>query len=134
MRKVCSHWALGFSSPVITSQPYSSSASMNTFHVPMLIMGSMVNTMPGTSRQHVRASVAEVHHLGLLVELKPHAVAAQVAHHPVVVFLGVLLYGVAYVAHEAVRLGGLGPYLEALPGHPYELLLLGCCLSDDIHA
>ena len=30
-------------------QPYGSSASMNTFHVPMLIIGSMVNTIPGTS-------------------------------------------------------------------------------------
>src|SRR5574344_395102 len=44
---VCSHCALGSSSSVTTVQ--SSSESMNTFHVPILIIGSMVNTIPGTS-------------------------------------------------------------------------------------
>ena len=47
--RVCSHWALGISSSEITSQPYGSSASTKTRHVPILIIGSMVNTMPGTS-------------------------------------------------------------------------------------
>ena len=47
IKNVCSHCAEGNSSSVMTVQP--SALSTKTFHVPVLIIGSMVNTMPGTS-------------------------------------------------------------------------------------
>ena len=45
-----------------------------------------------------------------------------------------LLYGMTYVTHEAVWLGGLHAYLQALLGHAHQLLLLGSGLAHDEHA
>jgi hypothetical protein len=52
-----------------------------------LIIGSMVNTMPGTSFFE-RARAAVVQHLRLFVELAADAVAAELAHDRKAVVLG----------------------------------------------
>ncbi len=72
-------------------------------------------------------------HFGVFVELQPHPVAAQIAHHRESVFLGVLLNGIAYVAHETKGVRRLHAYLQALFRHTHQLFLFGSCFSDDEH-
>ena len=75
-----------------------------------------------------------MHHVGLLVELQSNAMTTEVAHDAIVILVGVLLYGVTDVAHEAVRLSCLHTNLQTFLSHTHQLLLLGCCLADDEHA
>ena len=72
-------------------------------------------------------------HFGLFVESIAYPMATQVAHHTVVVFLGVLLDGLADVVDKAPRLGSLHTDFQALLGDTYQLFLLGRCLTYYIH-
>ena len=73
-------------------------------------------------------------HLRLLMELQSYAVSAEVADDAVMVFVGVLLDGVSYVAHEAIGLGCLHANLQTFLCHTHQLLLLWSGLADDEHA
>ena len=72
-------------------------------------------------------------HLRLLVEFETHAVSAEVAHHSVTVFVGVLLDGVADVANKTIRLAGCDAHFEALLGYAHKAFLGGSSLADDVH-
>ena len=51
-------------------------------------------------KEHPRASVTIMVDVRLLVELKPHSMSAQVAYNPVMIFVGMFLDGMSYVANE----------------------------------
>ena len=75
-----------------------------------------------------------VDNIRFLMEFQSHTMATEVAHNAVMVFVGMLLYGMANITDKAEGLGSLGANLETLLGNPYELFLLWCCLANDEHA
>ena len=73
--------------------------------------------------------MAIVVNIGFLMEGIAHTVTCQVAYDTVAEFLAMFLDGVAYVAHKAEGLSSLHTYFQTFPGYPYQLFLLGRCLT-----
>ena len=98
--------------------------------MPSVIIGSIVNVMPG-SHDGVGPRVVVVQHLDVGVELLADAVADERPHHAVAVLLGVVLDGPADVADRPPGLHGLDAVPGALLGDPHELAALGIDVADE---
>ena len=77
-------------------------------HLPCTHVDHRLNGEHHTRYQkHACALVSIVQHLGLLVELKSHAMSAEIAHYTISIFLAMILDGMTDVAHKTVRLSHL---------------------------
>ena len=114
---MCSNWAVRLPSAVTAVQ---SSSHILCCHVPRLIIGSIVNVMPGP-HDHRRPRVVVVQHLDVGVELLADAVADERPDDAVAVRLGVVLDGPADVADRPARAHGLDAVPHALLGDAHEL-------------
>ena len=79
------------------------------------------------------AAHAIVVNIGRLVELQPHAVAAQLAHHGASVGVGMLSDYLGHIAHKGVRLGSRCAQVTTLLCHPHQPFPLRVGVLDDIH-
>ena len=87
------------------------------------------------NEQHALSSVTVVCNLGFFVELESYAVATKVAYHSVMMFLRVLLYGMADVADKAIRLCRcFCANLQTLFCDTHELFFFWRCLAHDEHS
>ena len=73
-----------------------------TCGLPRLIIGSMVNSMPGLSGSAF-ARLAVVQDVRPVVEHAPQAMAAEIAHHAAALALGIGLDGGADIAGGGAR-------------------------------
>ena len=97
-----------------------SSSHILCCHDPRLIIGSIVNVIPGRMIWRV-PRVVVVQHLDVAVELLADPVADERPDHAVAVLLGVVLDRPADVAERAARPDGLDAVPHRLLGHPHEL-------------
>ena len=70
-----------------------------------------------------------VSYFRFFVEVAPYSMTTQVAHHTVVVLLGMLLDGTANLVDTMPGLGGFHTNLQALLGDAHQLFLLRSCLT-----
>ena len=83
--------------------------------------------------QHTCATMSVVNDVWLFVEFQSYAMSAEVAHNAIVIFLGMLLDGMADVANKAEWLSRLGTKLHAFLSHTPLLFLLRSGFADDKH-
>ena len=57
--------------------------------------------------QHTRSAMTIMVHIRLFMKRTAHPMTGQVSHHTVMVFLAVLLYRMADIAHKRIGFGGL---------------------------
>ena len=68
-------------------------------------------------------------YVGFLMEGVTNAMTCQVTHDTIAELLAVLLDSMAYVTHKTEGFGSLHANLQTFLGNPYQLFLLGRCLT-----